>query len=223
MIRSASGMPSHNSASWLSADSSSRAARWPRIPVSSSVASGNERGPRTSRRTPSRPASSRLARDQRPARAVSRQQRAHLLLRPGIVQDDQRLPVPQQRPVHRSTLRDILRDLLIRQTERAKQQPQRVGGGRRPRGHAEQVKEEHPAGEVRPQDVGRPDGERGLPHAPRAGDEPDHAGTRCTLGVYQLAHPDQFRGTAGEVVNQPGQFTQAGRARPVIPQPAITR
>jgi len=68
------------------------------------------------------------------------------------------MPVPQQRPVHRSTPRDILRDLLIRNTERAKQQPQRVGGGRRLRGHAEQVKEEHPAGEVRPQDVGRPDG-----------------------------------------------------------------
>jgi hypothetical protein len=54
-------MPSHNWASGSSADSLSQAARRPRIPVSSSVASGNERGPRGSRRTPSGPASSRRA------------------------------------------------------------------------------------------------------------------------------------------------------------------
>ena len=184
MIRSASGMPSHNPASWLSADPSSRGGTLAQNP-------GQQlRGLRQRQGSEAEPAYALQAgqqppgRDQRPARAVSRQQRAHLLLRPGIVQNDQRPPVPQQRPVHRSTPRDILRDLLIRDTERAKQQPQRVGGGRRrARGHAEQVKEEHPAGEARPQDVRRPDGERGLPHAPRAGDEPDHAGTRCTLGV----------------------------------------
>jgi hypothetical protein len=94
------------------------------------------------------------------------------------------MPVPQQRPVYRGAPRDILRYLLIHDTERAKQQPQRVGSGRRLRGHAEQVKEEHSAGEARPQDVGRPDGQRGLPHAPRAGDEPCHTCTRCTIGVH---------------------------------------
>ena len=43
----------------VSAASSSRAERSPRIPVSSCLASGNGRGPRTSLRTPSRPASNR--------------------------------------------------------------------------------------------------------------------------------------------------------------------
>lgn len=59
MIRSARGSPPHNSASPASVDSSSHAERSPRIPVSSSVDSGNGRGPRASLRTPSRPASSR--------------------------------------------------------------------------------------------------------------------------------------------------------------------
>ena len=69
--------------------------------------------------------------------------------------------------------------------------------------------------------MGGPDGERGLPHAPRAGDQTHHAGAWRTLGERQVADPGQLRGAAGEVVNQPGQLTHASRTRPVIPQPAI--
>jgi hypothetical protein len=164
-----------------------------------------------------------FARDQGPAGAVSRQQRAHLLLRPGVVEDDQRLPVPQQRPVDRRALLGVLGDPPVPDAERAQQQPQHVVGGRGPRCHAKQVDEEHPAGEARAQQVRRPDGEGGLAHAARAGDEPDHARAGRALGVDQLAHPDQLRRPAGEVVRQPGQFAQAGRARPVIAQPAVAR
>ena len=69
-----------------------------------------------------------LGGDQRPARARPRQQRAYLLLRPGVVQNDQDAPVPQQRPVQGSARLEITRNLLIRDTERAEQQPQRVTG-----------------------------------------------------------------------------------------------
>ena len=123
----------------------------------------------------------------------------------------------------RSAPLDITRDLLIRGTELAKQQPQRVTGSHRPWGHTKQIEEEHPAGKARPQHMGGPDGERGFPHAPRACDEAHHAGPLRTLGIRQIAHPGQRRGAAGEVVNQPWQLTHTSRTCPVIPQPAITR
>jgi hypothetical protein len=99
----------------------------------------------------------------------------------------------------------------------------RVIGGQRPLGHAQQVEEEHPVGKARSYRMSGTDGERGLPQARGAGDEPHHTDPRRTLGVHQLTHPDQFRRTAGEVVDRPRQFTQSGRTRSVIPQPALAR
>jgi hypothetical protein len=223
MIRSARGRPSHNSASRGKRRFLVGGGTVTQDPGQQLLGLQQRQGPQNESAYALQASQEPLGGDQRPARALTRQQRAHLLLRPGIVQNDQDTPVLQQRPVQRSASLDITRDLLIRDTERAKQQPQRVTGSHRLLGHTKQIEEEHPTRKARPQHMGGPDGERGLPHAPRACDETHHAGTLRTLGIRQLAYPDQLRGAAGEVVNQPGQLTHTSRTRPVIPQPAIAR
>ncbi|GAA3476006.1 hypothetical protein GCM10018966_005330 [Streptomyces yanii] len=60
--------------------------------------------------------------DQHPARAAARQQRAHLLLRPSVVEDDQYTLVPQQGPIQGGTVLGAGRDLLVRGPERTQQQ-----------------------------------------------------------------------------------------------------
>ncbi|MER5932422.1 hypothetical protein [Streptomyces sp. NPDC002054] len=152
--------------------------------------------------------------DQHPARASPRKERAHLLLRSGVVEDDEHTLVAQHRPVQGGAPRDVARDPLLRDTEGAEEQPQRVADGQRMTGHAEQVEEEQPVGMARPKGVSGPDRERGLAHSCGTGDHTDHADARCTLLVYELARPDQFGRAAGEIRDRPGQLAQAASVCP---------
>ncbi|MEF9886939.1 hypothetical protein V4Y03_31705 [Streptomyces sp. P9-A4] len=100
--------------------------------------------------------------DQGPARAPSRQQRTHLLLRRGIVEDDQHPFVAQQRPVQGGAPRHVVRDLPLRGTQGTKERPQRVAGGQRLPGHAAQIEEEHSVRKARPDGMGSTDRKGGL-------------------------------------------------------------
>ena len=93
---------------------------------------------------------------------------------------------------------------LIRDAERAKQQPQGGVGRDRLLGHPEQIEKEHPVREARPQHMGSANGKRGLAQAGRPGDQSHTSGTRRIIGARKIVDPGQLRGAAGEVVNGPG-------------------
>jgi len=93
---------------------------------------------------------------------------------------------------------------VIRDTERAKQQPQGGVGRERFLGHTEQIEKEHPVWEARPQGMGSANGKRGLSQPGRPGDEAHASGTWHVIGAHKIVGPGQFRSPAGGVVNGPG-------------------